>query len=111
MPGDRGFDNSPDQVSKPGLYRREAGRGRVAPGGLCSFQTGALPAQGRQGQNRSRTQFVRCQHPQALSAADDFLAALEHPLDSGAGELGGGADGELAFDVFAVRVDGVGAEE
>ncbi len=52
MPGVRRFENSHSQVVKPGLYRRKAGRGRVACGGVCSCQTAALPTRGRQGPNR-----------------------------------------------------------
>ena len=39
------------------------------------------------------------------------LAVLKEPLDSSAGEFCGSLDLQLAFDVFAMCVDGVCTEE
>ena len=45
------------------------------------------------------------------AATCNLLAILQDPLNSGAGEFGGGADVELTFDVFAMGVDRVCAEK
>jgi len=53
----------------------------------------------------------RADHQERFSGERHYCSAvLQQPLDGGAGKFGGVAGGEFAFDVFAVRVDGVCAE-
>lgn len=44
-------------------------------------------------------------------ATCNLSAILQDPLNSAAGEFGGGADVELTFDVFAMGIDRVCAEK
>jgi hypothetical protein len=84
-----------------------SGHTRDADDPIATLMTADMKSRGT---SNSRA-VGRADHQGRFSGERHYRSAvLQQPLDGGAGEFGGVAGGEFAFDVFAVRVDGVCAE-